>query len=160
MHLSVATITSLPKLGVTHSPQEVANLLCFILGSGLDLQSIDLLQDFGLLIQEQTQGYFLFFLLKLRGSLDLLCLIEAPSLKLIVEDLEILVLLGVHAALNLLLMLYFLLVAKVGLLGQQFVISVVTLLAQTIGCSASKPSTDMALDLECGGLSLLVPHGR
>ena len=118
MHLSVATITSLPKLGVTHGPQEVANLLCFILASGLNLQSIDLLQDFSFLVQEQTEGNFLLLLLQLGGSLDLLCLIEAPSFQLIVEDFEVLVLLGMHAALNLLLVLHFLLVTQICLLGQ------------------------------------------
>ena len=54
----------------------------------------------------------------------------------------------------------FLFISQVCLLRKQFVVSVITLLPQTVCTFAGEPSTDMALDFQSSGLSLLVPHGR
>ena len=50
MHLSESTIGTFPELGVAHSPQEVIDLLLLVLCVGLDLQAVDLLQNFGLFV--------------------------------------------------------------------------------------------------------------
>ena len=43
MHLGETSIRSLPKLGVRHSPKEIANLFGLVLGGRLDLETINLL---------------------------------------------------------------------------------------------------------------------
>ena len=96
---------------------------------------------------------------QLRRALDLLGLIEAPSIELVAKNLKIFALLRVHAALNLLLVLNFLFVAKVGLLRLQFVVLVGTLLAETVGSATGKPGAHMTLDFQSDCLTLLVPHG-
>lgn len=64
MHLSEAAIRALPQLGVTHRPQEVVDLLLLVLRVGLNLQAVDLLQNFRFLVQEKLQGKLLLLLTK------------------------------------------------------------------------------------------------
>ena len=89
MHLSEAAIRTLPQLGVAHGSQEVVNLLLLVLRICLDLQPINLLQNFSFFLQQKLQGEFLILLAQLGRSFDLLCLIEAPSVELITQDLEV-----------------------------------------------------------------------
>ena len=119
-----------------------------------------MLQDLGFLVQKQLQSKLLLLIAELGGALDLFGLIEAPSIELVAENLEVLCLLGVHAALDFFFVLDLLLVSEVGLLGLQFVVLICTLLTQTVGCATGEPSTDVALDLQSDCFSLLVPHGR
>ena len=50
MNLREAAIRSLPQFGVTHSSQEVGNLLDFILATCLNFEPVNLLEDLGFLI--------------------------------------------------------------------------------------------------------------
>ena len=65
MYFSEAAIRPLPQLRVGHSPQEVACLLRLILSVGLNLQSVDLLQNFSLFVQQQLEGKLLLLLRQL-----------------------------------------------------------------------------------------------
>jgi hypothetical protein len=116
MNFSESAISSLPEFRVTHSSEEVGDLLALVLAVSLDLKSINLLKNFGLLVEEELESNLLLFLLELGRSLDLLGFVQSPSLKLVVEDLEVLALLGVHASLDLLLVLDLFLIAEVSLL--------------------------------------------
>ena len=160
MHLSVASISTLPEFGVTHSSQEVVDLLLLVLSVGLNLQTINLLQDLSLFVQKELKGKLLLLLAKFGRSFDLFGFVKAPRVELVTEDLEVLALGWVHTSLNLFLMLNFLLVAEISLLGLKLVILVGTLLTKAIGCPSGEPSTDMALDFESGIITLLLPHGR
>ena len=65
-----------------------------------------------------------------------------------------------HSAFNLILVLDFLLVAKVSLLHLKLIVLVGALLPEAIGGASSKPGSYVALDFESDGLTLLIPHGR
>jgi len=160
VHLCEATIRTLPQLGVTHGTKEVVNLIRLVLRVGLDLQAVDLLQNFRLLVEQELQSELLLGLTELSRPLDFLSLVESPGIELIAQNLEVFALLGVHASLDLLFMLHFLLVAKVRLLRLQLVILVGPFLAKTISGPPSEPSADVALDFQGDCLTLFVPHGR
>ena len=71
MNLCVASICPLPKLGVTHGSEEVVNLLLLVLRVGLDLETVNLLQNFGFLVEQQLQGKFLLRFTQLGRAFDL-----------------------------------------------------------------------------------------
>ena len=160
MDLCEAAIGTLPQLRVAHGAEEVGNLIRLVLSVGLNLQTVNLLQNLGLLVQQELEGQLLLRLTELSGPFDFLGLVESPGVKLVTQNLEVLALLRVHSPRNLLLMLYLLLVAKVSLLRLQLVIFVGPFLAETIGGPPGEPSSDVALNLEGDCLTLFVPHGR
>jgi len=114
--LGVSAVGSLPQLGVTHGSQEVRDLFSFVFAVGLNLQLIDLLQNLGFFVQELLQSKSLFVFLQLSRILNFLCFIQSPSFELVVENFEVFALLGVHASLNLFLVLDFFLFSQLGLL--------------------------------------------
>jgi hypothetical protein len=141
------TITSLPQFRVGHSPQEVCNFFTFILAASLDLQAIDLLQNFDLFMQELLQSGLLLVLLKLVRCLNFLCLVKAPSFKLIVKNLKVFAFFRMHTALDFFLVLLFFLLSQIRLFQQELVITIVPFFAQRIRCSSREPSPDAALDV-------------
>lgn len=158
VNFSEATVSTLPQLGVAHRAQKVICLVLLVLSVGLDLQTIDLLQNLGLFMEQELQGKFLLRFAQLSGTLDLFGLVESPSVELVSEDLEVLCFLGVHAAFDFVLVLDFLFVAQVRLLRLQLIVFVSALLAETVSCTTRKPGAHMALDLKGNRLALFVPH--
>ena len=159
MYLSITSIRTLPKLGVTHGTQKVVNLLLLVLGIGLDLQTVNLLQDLGLFMQQELKGKLLLLLTQLGRALDLLCLIKAPSVELVAQDLEVFAFSRMHAALNLVLVLDFFLAAQVCLLHLQLIVLIGSLLTEAIGSASCEPSSHVTLNFESDCLTLFVPHG-
>lgn len=118
------------------------------------------MKNLGLLIQELLQSKQLLLLIQLGRSLNLLGLIETPSLKLVVEDFEVVEFLGVHASLDFSLVFGLLLLQELLLPTDEFLLLVITQLSKRVSEPASKPATDSALDVECGILTLPLPHLR
>jgi len=160
VHLGEATVRTLPKLGIAHSAQEVVDLFLLVLAVGLDFQAVDLLQNLCLLVQEQLECKLLLLLAQLGAALNFLGLIEAPSVQLVAQDLEVFTFLGVHTPLDLLFVLDFLLVSEVGLLVLELVVLVGASLAEGVGSAAGEPGAHVALDLQGDRLTLFVPHRR
>ena len=159
VYLSIASIRTLPKLRITHSTQEVVNLLLLVLRVGLDLQPVNLLQDLGLLMEQELEGKLLLLLAQLGRALDLLGFVQAPSVEFVAQDLEVFALSRMHTALNLFLVLDFLLAAQVGLLHLQLVVLIGSLLTETISGASREPGSHVTLNFESNCLTLFVPHG-
>ena len=159
VYLSITSIRTLPELRVTHSTQEVIDLLLLVLRIGLNLQTIDLLQDLGFLMEQELKSKLLLLLAQLGRALDLLCLIKAPSVELVAQDLEVFAFSRMHTALNLVLVLDFFLAAQVSLLHLQLVVLIGSLLTEAIGSASCEPSSHVTLNFESDCLTLFVPHG-
>ena len=118
------------------------------------------MKNLGLLIQELLQSKQFLLLIQFTRSFNLLSLIEAPSFKLIVEDLEVIEFLRMHTSLDFSLMFGFLLLKELVLPTDELLFFVIAQLPKRVSELASKPATDSALDVECGIFSLPLPHLR
>ena len=111
-------------------------------------------------MQELSQCKLLFIFLEISTILDLLSFIKSPSLKLIIKNLKVLILLRMHSSLNLFLMFLLFLLSKLILLLEQLHVSIISQLSQWVCLLAWEPSTDMALNEQSRLFSLLLPHFR
>ena len=118
------------------------------------------MKNLGLLIQELLQSKQLLLLIQLGRSLNLLGLIETPRFELVVEDFEVVEFLGVHASLDFSLVFGLLLLQELLLPTDELLFLVIAQLSKRVSQLASKPPTNSALDVECGILTLPLPHLR
>jgi len=160
VHLGEAAIRTFPKLGIGHGSQEVTDLLSLVLSVGLNLESINLLQNLGFFLQELLKTHCLLLAGEFRRVLDLLGFVQSPSFQLIIQDFEILRGLGVHSPFDFLLMFLFFFGLELLLEGQELLFAILLRLAQIVAAFACEPASNTALNIEGGLLSLLEPHDR
>lgn len=118
------------------------------------------MKNLGLLTKKLLQSKQLLLLIQLGRSLNLLGLIETPRFELVVEDLEVVEFLRVHASLDFSLVFGLLLLQELLLPTDELLFLVIAQLSKRVSQLASKPATDSALDVECGILTLPLPHLR